>query len=735
MDAAPPGHPAGPSGPSDLVTDSPDVAASATGRQAPRQLPELLPPLREDLNLLAAAPNRDGSPAWMIHDPAGNRFFRIGWLEFAMLSRWSLQDPRAMLRAVQSETGLAATPEELAALLAFLMQQQLLRAATAAASEYLAAVNASRRSTGLKWLLHNYLFIRFPLFRPGRFLRATMPLVRPLFSRTFVALVGVLTLLGLVLASQQWDVFRTTFQDKLTLDGLVCYMVALAVTKSLHELGHAYTATRYGVRVAHMGFALLVMWPVLYTDTSESWKLADRRQRFHIAGAGILVETMVAGLATLAWSLTENPALKSAFFFLATASWFISLTLNASPFMRFDGYYLLSDALDIPNLHERAAGLARVQLRRSLLGWDDPDPEAFPPRLRRFLVAFSWLTWAYRFFVFLSIATAVYLFFFKLLGIMLYMVEVGWFIVMPVYRELRVWRRRGGIQARRLGSWILLVVAVGAGWTLLADTHVRAPAWAHSADQYTLYSPLAARIVQAPQQAGPIRAGEVLYVLDAPELRNKAERADAAAQSLRAQLDGLQGIEGGEEKRAVLQGELARELAEGASQRAEMQRLTLRAPADGWLTDVDPQAVPGVWASPRQPLSVAIDPKAWLVDAYIGQQDLNAVKVGDGARFYPKGETGKPLNGHVVGIDTARTLYLPNPMLDAEHGGQIASRTAKDGQMQPRDVLYRVQIALDQPPAMAAARPGRAVIEAQAAAGLPQWMKDLASLVIRESGF
>lgn len=720
--------------PADAAALEPPPAAGPQGEFA-QQLPARLPALREDLRLLPAAANRDGSPAWMIQDPVGNRFFRIGWLEFSLLSRWHVGTPSALLAAVHSETPLDPSDDELLQLMDFLAHQQLLRASDAAASDRLAAMRRLHTATGWKWLLHNYLFIRMPLWRPGRFLRATMPFVAPLFSRTFVALVALLTVTGLVLAARQWDVFLATFQDKLSFEGLAGYMLALAFTKSLHELGHAYTATRYGVRVAHMGFALLVMWPVLYTDTSESWKLTDRRQRFHIAGAGIMVETMIAGLATLAWSLTENPAAKSAFYFLATTSWVISLTLNASPFMRFDGYYLLSDALDLPNLHARAAALARAQLRRTVLGWDEPDPEHFDERLRIGLVAFSWFTWVYRFFVFIGIAAAVYFYFFKLLGIFLFMVEISWFVAMPIWREVRVWLRRGGVRVKRIALWLALLLLVASPFILVGRGAVHAPAWVHSGAQHALYSPLPALVVKAPAAEGPVKAGQTLYVLDAPEIRNKAQLADAAVQALKMQLAGLQGQADGEEKRAVLLRQLGREMAEGASQRAELRRLTLAAPVDGVLVDLDTEVREGVWVNPRQPLSVAIDPRTWVVEAYIQQQDLETVQVGDSVVFHAARNASDPLAGRVIGIDQARTVYLPTPMLDTEHGGPIAAHTVRAGQISPRDVLYRVQIALDAPAADLRARVGEATITVQSRGWVPQWVKDLIVVAIRETGF
>lgn len=118
-----------------------------------------------------------------------------------------------------------------------------------------------------------------------------------------------------------------------------------------------------------MGVAFLVLWPFLYTDTGEAWRLHDRRQRLTIVAVGLLCELAVTGLATLAWDLTGNQDARQVFFYLATTAWVLSLLVNASPFMRFDDYFLLSDLLD---LHERSFALARTALRNTLLGWDDP---------------------------------------------------------------------------------------------------------------------------------------------------------------------------------------------------------------------------------------------------------------------------------------------------------------------------------------------------------------------------
>ncbi|WP_446474042.1 hypothetical protein, partial [Acinetobacter baumannii] len=126
-----------------------------------------------------------------------------------------------------------------------------------------------------------------PLLHPDAFLSATLPRVAPLFSHAFLLLTLAAGVLGLYLATRQADALAGSFSYFFSLEGLLSYGVAATFAKILHELGHAYTAKRMGLRVPTMGVAFLVMWPVLYTDTGETWKLAQPARRFAIASAGM----------------------------------------------------------------------------------------------------------------------------------------------------------------------------------------------------------------------------------------------------------------------------------------------------------------------------------------------------------------------------------------------------------------------------------------------------------------
>jgi putative peptide zinc metalloprotease protein len=694
-----------------------------------------LPSLREDLRLFPAAPNRDGSPAWVIQDPARNRFFRIGWLEFELLSRWDAANAAAAAASVAESTPLAATPEDACALAEFLGCNQLLEARTPQDTAYLGRLRKRVARGRWHWLLHHYLFFRIPLVQPARFLARTAPLLGFVFTPAFGIAIAAAGLAGIVLALRQWDAFMHTLAGSLSPEGLFGYLVALAIAKSLHELGHACTATRLGVRVGHMGLALVVLWPMLYTDTGESWKLASRHQRFAIAAAGIATELGVAALATLGWSLSPDGPVREALFFLATTSWVMTLTINASPFMRFDGYFLLADALDIPNLHERSFAMARACLRRSLLGLDARDPEPVTPRMRTFLVGFAFVTWLWRLTVFLAIALAVYHFFFKLLGVVLFAVEIWWFLARPVAGELKVWwSERARIPGRHRAQLGLAALVV-CGLVLVPwRTAIRAPAWAHAERQQVLHSPLPGRLTQPAPSGGAVQAGDALFVLEAPEIRNRAAVSRVTAGTLAEQLDRLQAVPEGEEKRAVLERELARELAEIDGDLAELARLEIRAPFAGDLLDVDPELAPGAWVKPAQPLGIVVAPGEWIVEAFVDEAALARARPGDTARFYPRGEEMAPLAGRVESIDHARVHQLPHPMLSAFHGGPVET-AAESSRLAPRAALYRAHIRLDAPPAARRVMLGTAVIHAAPSSLGGDAFRRAAGVLVRESGF
>lgn len=164
--------------------------------------------------------------------------------------------------------------------------------------------------------------------------------------------------------------------------------------------------------------------------------------------------------------------------------------------MRFDGYYLFSDYLDTANLQDRSFALARWRLRESLFHFQLPVPEVFARNRHRLLIAYAYSTWIYRLMLFAGIAWAVYHFFFKVLGVFLFAVEIGWFIVHPIIKEMAVWRELPALQNTPLRprvAWLIPLFAVAilfVPW----QAHLLLSGLLSAETQFTLYSPQSAKV-------------------------------------------------------------------------------------------------------------------------------------------------------------------------------------------------------------------------------------------------
>ncbi|UBO72956.1 HlyD family efflux transporter periplasmic adaptor subunit [Aeromonas rivuli] len=691
-----------------------------------------LPALRDDLQLCPTGRNPDGEPAWLIQDKVVNRFYRIGWFEFECLVRWAGQTPRRLQQAIAAETALHPEVEQILGFCQFLERHQLLRPNPQAVERLRLASEGKAWLTG-RWWLHHYLFFRVPLLRPQARLQALASRLGWLFHPLTGWLVVGASLLGILLVLQQWDQFSHAVVESFSLDGLLSFALALALAKTLHEMGHALVATRQGVRVAHMGIAFVVLWPMLYTDTSESWKLAHSRQRLAIASAGILTELALAGLATLGWALCADGALRNGLLYLATTSWILSLALNASPFMRFDGYFILSDLLNFPNLHERASALARVAMRRRLLGLMEPWPEPFPASKRRLLITFAMVTWLYRLVLFLGIAVAVYLLFFKLLGILLFCVEISWFILLPVWREIKHWWQERAKVARPRRLWLGLILITL--FTLLAlpwHSEIKGSGVARAERQLPVFTPFPAQL-DALRPTGPVKAGEPLLQLVDPDLAWKVQSNEQSIQSYGARLGGMVDDPLGLNEQTATKERLRVQYREASATRAEIARLKLQAPFDGLWLDVDPQWQPGQWLNSEQAVGILIDPDHWQLDAYVAADDVARLQLGSPVRFYPDG-VPTPLLGTLVDIAPTRAGKIKYPMLSSHFGGPIA--TNNQGQdLVPTQTLFLVRVQLNQAPASLRETRGKVVLSGSERSLLGEAATQLASVLLRESGF
>lgn len=696
----------------------------------------MLPPLRQELTLHTGPLDEQGAPTWLLHDPPADRFHRFGWIGFEILSRWELGSAAAVAASVNAETTLEIGTDEVEEVVEFLEHHHLLEGAGRA--EGLARAHAAGRRHWSHKLLHNYLFFRIPLIRPQPLLDRVAPRLGWAFSTGFWWLVAAAALVGLYLVGRQWDAFVATFTAFGDWSGWAALLAAILFAKLLHESGHAVAAHRYGCRVPTMGIAFLVLWPVLYTDTGEAWKLASRRKRLVVGAAGVLTELALAAFATLAWSFLPEGPLRAAAFFLATTTWVMTLAVNLNPFMRFDGYFLLSDRLGVENLHERSFAMGRWWLRELLFGLGEAPPEPMPARRRRQLIALAVGTWLYRFFLFLGIALLVYALFFKLLGIVLMVVELAWFIGRPVAREVaHWWRTRGALRWNRHS----LVTALLAGSGLAAlfipwSSTFEAPALWGAGRYQQLYAPSAARVVEMREVGASVGEGALTARLENPDLEHRIEQARRRVAALRWQLE-RQSLEGRLlEQGAVVERRLEEALGRLQADLDERARLHLAAPFAGRLAEVNEMARVGGWVAADEPLAYLVEEGSDRVEALVEESRLGRLVAGGAARFIPEALERPVIHCRVGAVDRDNLTELERPYLASTYGGAVAVRADADGRLVLEESLYRVQLeACDATGDAPAVVRGTAHLEARPESLVQRVYRSVAAVLVRESGF
>ena len=697
----------------------------------------MLPGLRADLQLSPAAPALDGAPQWTLADPLRGRYFKLGAAAVRLLRHWSLGDAQQVLAAANAEPGVALQAAELETLQAFLGQHDLLTAQDAEQRRSYASKAAATRQSLWQKALHQYLFFRIPLWRPDAFLNRSWPLLERHGGWLLRFGLPALLVLGVFLVARDWSRFIATFPHLFSLGGMLAFGLALALAKLCHEFGHAYMAKRAGCRVQSMGLAFMVMLPMFYTDVSDAWRVNDRRSRLLIDAGGVCAELLLAVLALLAWSLLPDGPLRTAAFMLASATWITTLLINLNPFMRFDGYFLVSDLWGVENLQQRAFALCRWRLREALFGYSEAQPEPWPDGMRKRLLVWGYGAWLWRAVLFFGIALAVYHLFFKVLGIVLMLVELAWFIGLPVYKELQHWwQRRGQARPRKavrsaLGLLAVLVL-LGVPWR----GAVEVPAMLEASRVSALHAPLAARLKRLQTQDGqPVEQGQVLLELESPDLDSRQAIVRREIEMLQLLLRRQSGRSATASDAGVLEQQLAEAVAEFRGLAAQRERLLLRAPHRGILRDLPAGLAPGQWLNSAQPLGRIVAPGVRL-RGYLAEAELWRVAPGSQGRFIADDPVRAALAVRLEQVDATGVAYLELEALASDRHGPIAVR--RDGQQRAEPVQAQYGVRLSPLAATAdVAQPLRGVVVLDGAREslLEAGWRRLAALGVRESGF
>jgi putative peptide zinc metalloprotease protein len=696
-----------------------------------------LPSLRADLQLSAAAPALDGSPCWTLADPVRGRYFKLGAAAMRLLRHWSLGDPEQVLRAANREPGLPLDGAALEQLLEFLRGHDLISALDPSQRASYSLKAAAQRQSLWQILLHQYLFFRIPLWRPDAFLNRAWPWLERFGPRALRYGLPVTLGLGMFLVSRDWQRFIATFPHLFSLGGALAFAVALFFAKLCHEFGHAFMAKRAGCRVQSMGVAFMVLLPMFYTDVSDAWRVNDRRARLLIGAGGVLAELVLACIALFAWSLLPDGPGRTAAFMLASATWITTLVINLNPFMRFDGYFLLSDFWEVDNLQGRAFALCRWRLREFLFGYGAVAPEPWSPRMQRRLLIWGYGAWLWRAALFFGIALAVYHLFFKVLGIFLMLVELVWFIFLPILSEWRQWwSRREQAHAPRVLLSSLALLGLLLLLALPWRSAVELPTMLEAGRASALHAPVAARVKTVNVHDGQVVAqGEVLIELESPDLDSRQAIVRREIQIQQLQMRRQAGRSETAADAGIVEQRLAEAVAEYRGLVAQRERLLLRAPHAGKVRDLLPQLTVGRWLSTKEPLARVVEDGARL-RGYLAEAELWRVAPGASGRFIADDPMHPAIAVQLTEIDSNGAAYVDQEALTSDHHGPIAVRRDQHQRAEPVQAQYGARLSiLENTPTPVQPLRGIVVLQGHGESLLGVAWRRMAALGVRESGF
>ncbi len=670
----------------------------------------------------------NGAPTWSLYDPAKNQYFRISWRMYKIIQHLSKQVSSTAITSILKNLNVSTT--EINQVKSFLIKHQLVTPVNETFS-------LSNNKPFTQFFKH-YLCWKIPLWQPDQFIQALLPLVKKCLSPYLFYCWLIITIIGSFWIYRQWDVFINSFSYLNQPIGVLLLIVCLLFTKLAHELGHAFAAAYYKCRTNCIGIAFILLWPRFYTDSSHSWRLVNRNQQIIIDGAGVLTEVMLAGLMLFLWHFLPAGPLQNCAAFIATSGLLLTLIINLNPFMRFDGYYILSDWLAIDNLQTKTFICGKWYLRKLCLGLTKPCPIQAPITTIRLLVVYAWLTWLFRLVVFFSIALLVYAFFFKTLGIALFLAEVYWLILRPILLELKQWwQLKQFIQKPNqcllpIAIFCALLVLLGYpfSWSELI------PALYLPQQNQQLYAFTAGRVtaIHANHQQ-QVTLGDPILTLENPLLKHQINISRLKISHIKEQLRQTTSNSQQLYNRALILEQLtqAKQQLQGLLQKQDL--LVLKAPYTGTLYWHYPTPNMGQWVNSEYALGQLITPKRSYLTGYSTATIRNQLSETKSGIFYPEIPELPPIMVKLNQVSTINSPLLEQTFFQSIFGGSIAVRINQNNQAIPEQPIYQVTFQVidypHYPPQMIA---GSVKIVGKAQSLITRIYNRVFAVLIRESG-
>jgi putative peptide zinc metalloprotease protein len=519
------------------------------------------------------------------------------------------------------------------------------------------------------------LALRFPLLDPDRFLERTLPWVRPLLGWfglcLWLAVVGT----GAVLAASHWTDLTENITDRvLDPKNLVLLWFVYPVVKALHELGHAYAIRKWGGEVHEIGIMLLVLSPVPYVDASAAWGFRDKHKRMVVGAAGIAVELFLGALALFTWLTVEPGAVRAIAYNVMLISGVSTLLFNGNPLLRFDGYYVLADAIEIPNLGSRSNQYLGYLFQRYVFRTNDAESPAHSAGERFWLSVYGIASFVYRIFISFIIIMFIAGKFF-VIGILLAIWAIATQVVMPVGKTIAFVVSSPNLRRQR-GRALSTSVALAALVAVLLFL-VPFPSWTRTEgaiwvpEEAQLRAGAAGFIVGLLTPVdGEVSRGQPLIQAEEPFLATRVAVLNAQWEELVAKYDALMTVD-------RVQAAMVREqmIAAEANLRRAREReseLVFRSTANGRFVVPNAADLPGRFVNKGQLVGYVVQPSDLIVRVVLMQDDIAKMRQNTrSVEVMLAGWGARPVPARIRREVPGASHQLPTAALGSAGGGPI----------------------------------------------------------------
>jgi putative peptide zinc metalloprotease protein len=474
------------------------------------------------------------------------------------------------------------------------------------------------------------LAVRIPLWDPESFLDKSQQLVDPIFSRVGALVWLAIVSTGIVLAGLHWDELTKNVVDRvLTPENLFVLWLVYPVVKAFHELGHAYAVKHYGGEVHEIGIMFLVLVPVPYVDASAAWGFRAKRQRMLVGAIGILTELFLGALAMIVWINVEPGPVHAVAYNVMLISGVSTILFNGNPLLRFDGYYVLADAIEIPNLGNRSNKYLGYLIQKYLFGVKDAESGAESTGERVWFFFYGIAAFLYRMFIMFTIILYIGGKFF-IVGVLLAIWGITTQIMVPIGKNLSFLFTSPRIREQRGRALITSVVVLGLILTALFV--VPAPSWTRAegvvwpSDKSRVRAGVDGFVASyLSDENSRVSADQDIIRMEDPLLDARLDVLKSRLKELNAQLMAAQVND--RVQTAVIREEIAAVSGDLKRAREQSDELVIKSPRNGVLVVPQGQDLPGQFVRKGELVGYVLEPSERIsARVVVSQDDIGLVR-------------------------------------------------------------------------------------------------------------